>query len=204
MQLHEASAVRVEPLSTFFPELCTHAISCSRRLGCLRPKECGTDAVTKFIMDESKSGAGRVAIVGEQIALNFPNARDQRKVAAAFVKLEVRSAHHRCQDCRYLRKGCQVSEDYARGEDGEPRGGRVVPCSPKTPEEICADNERLKNLILATPRKQRRALIDRIMGYSFEQIAQRLHKNPEAVRKGFARLRPKVEHLFGKRRRGGR
>jgi DNA-directed RNA polymerase specialized sigma24 family protein len=155
-------------------------------------------------MGLSASEAKRVLLDEEQITINFPNAVDQRKVLARFVKFKVRSKHYRCKDCK-LKDVCSIAEAYSGADDGEPRTRSVLVCSPKTPEEEFFEKEIVEKVLAAARNEeQRRALLDRIKGYSFEEIARRQNKKPEAVRKWFTRIRPKVARLLGIKFRRGR
>jgi hypothetical protein len=197
MVLNQPPSGRAEDLSEFFPQLCRYAFSYSHRLGCLHPELCSLDAVTDCLMSESANETGRVKILGDQIIINYPNARDNRKVLSTFVKLKVRSKHSRCKECKHAKDFCEFVEDYSDAEERGPRASHPGSPSPMTPEEIYRRKELLKRILEAIPSpEQRQALKYRIMGYSFEEIGRMQHKNPATVRQWFVRIRQKINRLL--------
>lgn len=193
MTFQASSAVLVEDVETLFGEMRRLGISCARRLKCIYPEDCGTNAATDCLLP-GRDKDGRVVVVsGGKILIFDPRARDQRGFLLGRVKLKARDIRARCAECKRAGVVCPLAEDMSDAyEDGE-RTGRKVVASPVSPLDTYTMLELVnKGLALMPDEEHRQMLKWYIAGFSEAEIARRQNKIPATVRKRMERARERI------------
>lgn len=198
MSLSETQGCQVEELSTLFPALCKFASKCSRRFGCTYPEQCGTDAVTEFLVDRNLRGEGRAEFAGEQIILHIPGAIDQSKVLYKLVWHEVRNKCFNCKECKYRNYFEQLVDTPLKTDEDQPRTRQAVGISPHNPEELFQMKELVaKSLGIVSNPVQRQELYLRGTGASYQEIAEQTKRAPQTIRQGVKRNKRRIASMLG-------